>query len=176
LGRVEPLSPLLLQEALKSPPVRKLYQRACDALIRLGRKPNISVKIVPEGTMPFHADTLIDEIRIWSTCSQEEAINLLIFELSNVLHCNEFNDLWTQLDRMKGGIVSPQTIEYFVKQAEKIEYDGYLESYQVIQQAYKELDYPFKPAPLPTFEEVWPTLQKQEHAAYWRQAITRQFQ
>lgn len=170
----------VLRRALTSLTLQRLYYQASEVQKLNGRVQSIFIEFVPYAYLAFdaRADYVNGKILLRSSLSDEEAISVFVFELTNVLQSSKFDET---LKRIRTDYALGS--EYFVKSYEQIEYDGCKMHHQLIQKVASELGLcltpeidPFKLHALHPFETIWPSIQRTKHAHNYRQIFRARVQ
>ena len=135
----------LLQKALSSKAIRELYEQAVASPVykdgdissasppEYGQKVNVHFVAMTNGGFPAQTVGGTHIIRLLSNLSDEKALSYFVFELTNIIHSSRFNEL------VKAAKESRIDCEAFVKEFERIEFDGSLIHQRVMKAAIKEM-------------------------------------
>ena len=157
----------ILQKALSSTAIKELYDRAV-AMPRYDGTAggNLHITFVTDGYKGC-ANNSQRKIELLSSLSDDEALSVFVFELTNILHGPEFYAVYLEARS------SNVSCEDFVRKYEQIEWEGCLLHHRVMQAAIKEMKWSqsldvFSWEAKISFRVKWIVLQFSPHANYYR--------
>jgi hypothetical protein len=160
----------MLEKALMNKSIKALYERANATSIGNGKSGTWKVQFVENTFSKFDAECNYQERKILlrKSLSDERALTLFVFELTNGISANEHfsifqKALWGQIER-----------ENYAKEAEHIEYRGTLLHHDVMSEAVKEMAWDkaldIYQHESKDFETYWNHIKNSSHTDYHRKS------
>ncbi len=155
--------------AMKSSAIRALYETAVNSPSDTLPSGPWSIIVTEDIPSEYNAECHFSnrEIHIRSNISDDEALTLLVFELINAISFPKFTAIWRKTDQ------GQTECEDYVKEIERIEFEGTLIHHKMITEAIKEMNWSDKldiygGNALLDFETRWSVIKFSTHANRYR--------